>query len=158
MAKIMQIQKSEYKDGRLVTTGSIGRHEEGLAMATADYLASGGTAHRPDAQERGVILPINTGRYNVLVGCETLIELEAGESAFFSVTNGTVQACIIAKQDGTLELNGNSDHAVLYTPLKHFTDELINWANTHTHAQHGTPAATPFTTTLDAQSKGVKLS
>ena len=158
MAKIMKIEKSEYQGGRLINTGIIGQNENGPSMASADYISCGGVAHRPEKGEKCVIIPINPNRYYVALGCETLVELNQGESAFFCVKNGQVQSAIIAKDDGNIEINGNRDNAVLYSPLKQFAEDLKIWLNTHTHANHGMPPATLFTGELNAKSEKVKLS
>lgn len=90
-----------------------------------------------------------------------------GERRIYSVNEAgdTIAAVAKFKNDGTMELNGATDSAVLFSELKSGFDQLVSDFNsflTHVHGNAGTPptpVVTPSTASVDSsESADVKLS
>lgn len=88
---------------------------------------------------------------------------QQGEKKLYSRdVNGTVKTTVYLKNDGTLELNGNTDFAVLFNALKTGFDLLVTNFNAHAHTETGGVTTTPITPSTasiaSAKSTKVKLS
>jgi len=78
---------------------------------------------------------------------------EKGESRIFSTDeNGLLKTAIHLKNDGTIEVGGNSDFMVRYSALETAFNELQQKFNTHTHA--GVTAGVGVTAIPSALSTG----
>lgn len=121
----------------------------------------------------------NSSRYLIAIaGTNQNIQpnVDRGERRIYSVSSDGIEIKAIAKfkNDGTLELNGASDSAVLFSELKTAYDNLkadfnnlVSAYNAHTHiaSSFGAPTTTPSspgsasTASVDAaESADVKLS
>jgi hypothetical protein len=98
----------------------------------------------------------------VIIGFINENQLAAiGEKRLFSLdSEGNVAAYMWLKNDGNLELNGDTDNMVRFSELKAAFDQLrtdfnnhVTLYNTHVHPSVGAPTAstsTPSTVTIDA--------
>lgn len=67
-----------------------------------------------------------------------------GEKLLYSRNNlGAKKAKIYMKNDGKIEINGNSDNLVTFADLKSAFDNFVNTYNSHTHAETGGTTAPP---------------
>ncbi len=57
-----------------------------------------------------------------------------GGEKLYSISSGSIQAFINIKNDGIIEINGNSDFAVRFNALQTAFDQLKSDFNAHTHA------------------------
>jgi len=100
-----------------------------------------------------------TGKRNVVVGYiqKAVDDLIAGESIMFSKdkATGTIEATLIARGDGTLEINGDDDYAVRYTKLETAYNELQLQFNAHVTTFNAHVHPIPFAQVIVAASTPV---
>jgi hypothetical protein len=88
-------------------------------------------------------------------------DLAPGERQTFASDGNSRQATITQRADGTIELAGKTDHAVLYSELKTAFDQLVDWCTQHTHPVSGAATTAPsISATADmtaAKASKVKL-
>lgn len=75
---------------------------------------------------------------------------EVGEMRIFSTdSDGELQTYIHLKNDGTMEIGGNTKHMTRFEELKVGFDQLRTDFNAHVHAGNGVPPTTPSTASID---------
>jgi hypothetical protein len=97
-----------------------------------------------------VYLDTQTKGKGVIVGYLNLNQLaQVGESRMFSTdANGQLQIYMWLKNDGTMELGGNTKHLARFEELESGFNQLksdFNQFLTHVHGGSGTPPAPPQT-------------
>ena len=84
---------------------------------------------------RGIYMPTGEKGRSVLVGVININQVEdlsKGEKKVYSTDDegGAVQAFIIMRNDGSLEINGVGDNAVRFTPLDTELQNFVSFINT----------------------------
>lgn len=98
----------------------------GQNAGTADSITMGGTDFNPPKNMKAVFASTENSSEPVCIGYlnKSVIEgLEVGEMAFYSTDGKTPNAYVIARNNGTVDLNGNDDFAVAYNDLKNEYDK-----------------------------------
>lgn len=93
-----------------------------------------------------LIISVGSTKYAIAVNDGVDPEAQAGEEIIYSRdSEGAKAAQIILRANGDIEINGDADFAVRFSPLETQFNELKNAFNTHTHLYTpgtGTPTQT----------------
>lgn len=135
MATLFNLTRSSRKIKGAAPGEAIVANGEGFAgqQITTEVFQSPGVFSAPGDGSKGVWLPIGgSSRYGVVIACQNYkitFDITQGETAIYSTDSGggTLQAKIILRDDGTIEINGDSKRFVTY-------DELNTALQSHTHS------------------------
>jgi len=140
MSTITTVIQSLIKSGiRVIKSKTWGSNVE-----TADFVSSGGIDFNPPNNMKGIFVNTGNSSQPVCIGFilkSAIEELDTGELALFSINDSeAIQATLIARKNGDIEINGNSDYMVRYSKLeeaynqlKSDFDSLVSTFNSHVH-------------------------
>lgn len=122
-------------------------------IQTVEYYSQAGDDTSPPDGSSVIILSIGEA-WKIAIGTDDGIvpSMSPGEKKIYSTSSGSISAFINLKEDGTIEINGNTDFAVAFNDLETAFNQLKSDFNTHTHASVtslGTPTVPVPQSTAD---------